>query len=161
MKISTLGNPQFCAWCAYIKNKHMKNLISCTTLIKQLFDLNDHQDIPQNWLTVLYFQIHPKSTTFQGKIWYKMWWILRNFQCPWKSYRMSFLKMLLERHKEQVQSIKFFENSWSKIWYALKRHTIYQQYTKWTIYLAQIRQIWVESDERRGKISSTPSKMCH
>ena len=32
---------------------------------------------------------------------------------------------------------------------------------KWTICFAEIRPIYVESDERQGKISSTPSKMCH
>ena len=107
LKFLTLGNPLFCAWCAYTNIIHMKILNSFTKLIKQWFDFNDHQDIPQNWLTVLYFQIHPKSTTFQGKNWYEMWWILRNFQRPRESHCMSLLKMLLERHKEHVQSNKF------------------------------------------------------
>ena len=125
-KISTLGISLFCAWCPYIKNNQMKILNSFTKLMKPLFNFNDQQDIPQNLLTVLYFQIQPKSTTFQRKNWYKMWWILRNFQHPWKSHHMSLHKILFERDKQQVQSIKFFKISWSKIWCALKRHTIYQ-----------------------------------
>ena len=84
MKISTLEIPLFCAWCPYIKNDHMKILNLFTKLIKQSFDHNDHPYIPQNWLTELNFQIHSKSTSFQGKIWYKMWVNSSIFSIPLK-----------------------------------------------------------------------------
>ena len=56
LKISTLGNPLFCAWCPHIKINHMKILNLFTKLMKQSFSFNDHQIIPQNCSTVLNFQ---------------------------------------------------------------------------------------------------------
>ena len=72
LKISTLGNQLFCAWCPHIKNNHMKILNLFTKLMKQSFSINDHQIIPQNCSTVLNFQKQFKSTTFQGKNWRKI-----------------------------------------------------------------------------------------
>ena len=79
LKISTLGNPLFCASCPHIKNNHMKILNLFTKLMKQSFSLNDHHNVHQICATVLNFQKHSKSTTFQGKKWREIGWIIRIF----------------------------------------------------------------------------------